>query len=346
MTTDVHSPFTYPEVDALPAVLADEQPRAAKPPRSRVVPWGLALARAADPASLGPLSRIEQLGAVLQRPTSSMPARQAAALELARHDRDEARERLRQALHDAPEPLLGVIAQSLGRIGGQSALTALEAVVPRVTGTPRALARFAQRLIAHRIGEEPPADLEPLPAVHRMDPHDGYSLELTTLLPHERAAAMAALARQPYGVSLNTSFPVAIDTMRSRTIFLFNRALGSPPDVGPVLKAPCILGIAARRFGETSQYSASLLLLAAPRGPGHGVELRGYRTNGTLVLLGEGRRHGDGLAFELRSVARRGALHLHLEGTWDPGGLVLRRAHVTDQRVDVGRPRRLRARRP
>ena len=84
--------------------------------------------------------------------------------------------------------------------------------------------------------------------------------------------------------------------------------------------------------------AASLVILTSPDAEGKAVCVSAHQTSGTLALIGRARPRGEGLAFELRSVARRGGFLARIEGILAGSAIVLDTAQVASWRSSVGRP--------
>jgi hypothetical protein len=285
-------------------------------------------------------SRVRDLEAILREEAAPPRLRHLAALLLGQIDSDSARRALRTALEaGGPRRLIGTVAQSLGRIGDRVAFEAQVKASQLLTGVPLAQARFALQLIAHRHDhldrpgppqEEP--ELVPLPG------EGACNFELRPANPIEAQLALRSLASEPFGVELDEPTAHVIRCERSHSVLFLNRHIAAVPDVRYLLVSKSFAGLVARRSEATGLYSTSLIVLTTPNADGNGMGVSVYQPNGTLVLAGGAALLGEGLAFALRSVMRRGAFAAHVEGSLERGAISLTVARTGCSLRDVGRP--------
>ena len=288
-------------------------------------------------------SRIRDLGTIVGDNAAPLRLRQLAAILLGRIDAASAREVLIDALRLTDPLLLGCVAQSLGRIGGRAAFKAIEKVSAKFTGTPLTQARFALRLLAHRLNlalpEWPDDAIEPTPK-----PGDAAAeFRVTRAHPVDVEIASRSLADEPFGIELDESTARQVRCEGGAMMVFLNRGVDFD-DPRALLSRKQFLGLAGRRSDESGLYDPALLFLTTPAKSegGEGVELSGYQPNGLRLLTGHLVIRRDGLGFELRGVARRGGLVLDVKGTLAGREIAVGRAVLGCRRTASGRPARLR----
>jgi hypothetical protein len=262
-------------------------------------------------------SRVGDLEALLRDEATPTRLRHLAATLLGRIDRDSAREALSGALDTSDPVLIGRIALSLGRIGDRAAFKAIQKRSSKLVGVASTQARFALRLLAHRfdldLPDSPDAEVELLPK-----PGDeGQGIGFGPAHPLEAQIAANALARQPLGIELSERTARQLRCDGSLSLLLLNRAVTQAPLEDTLTSRKQIAAVVARREDTTAVYSVSLIVLTTPDKKGDGAAVSLHQPNGTLVLTGAASAvaKGKGLAFELRSVARRGGVAIHVKGT-------------------------------
>jgi hypothetical protein len=286
-------------------------------------------------------SRIRDLGAIVGDNTTPLRLRQLAAILLGRIDAASAREVLIDALGWPDQRLVGCVAQSLGRLGARAAFKAIEKAAAKFTGTPLAQARFALRLLAHRLNltlpEWPDDAMKPAPRPGEA----AATFRVTRAHPVDVEIASRSLALEPFGIELDESTARQIRCDGGSMMLFLNRGVDFD-DPRALLSRKQFLGLAGRRSDDSGLYAPALLFLTTPvKGEGgEGVEVSAYHPNGSRLLAGRLVIRKDGLGFELRGVARRGALILDVEGTLAGREIAVSRALVGCRRTASGRPAR------
>jgi len=283
-------------------------------------------------------TRTRDLEAVLANAEAPLRHRHLAATVLGRIDSEVSRSALARALPTPDQRLAGAIARSLGRIGDRAALRALVKASDSLTGVALAQARFAIRLIGHRLDlalpdlpdETPPASAAPPEALRPFDFGPAGAVEIQM--------ALQALAHEPFGIELDERSAHAIRCDGSQSVLFLNRDLDLTTDARRLLTRKALAGVVARRADGAETYSAWLVILTSPDAEGKAVSVSAHQASGTPTLIGSARSRGEGLAFELRGVQRRGGLAARIEGILAGSAIVLDTARVASWRDTVGRP--------
>src|SRR6185503_19216854 len=109
---------------------------------------------------------------------------------------------------------------------------------------------------------------------------------------------------------------------KRRWALTLNQAVLSPWEPETLASKKHYLGQFATRNHVTGAYSPGLSFLATGQGSGH-LEVGMYRSNGRLILGGEGRVDGQVVRFSMQAVDRPGAAATVIEGSYGPRGLEL-----------------------
>ncbi len=290
-----------------------------------------ALAASDDPR------RVQDLESICRDGRADADVRHLSATLLGRIDTAPARAAL-LALLDTPGTPAGAVAQSLGRTGERAAFDALARATAGWTGVTLTRARFAMRLIAHRcdLYLQEPEDAGPEFVTMSADDMRDVVWRPSNVLAAQ--IALRSLAAEPFGIELDSQTAQMIRCGRSQLVFLLNRSLGSPLDIRTLQRRKTIAGIVARQSPQRGLYDASMLVLTTPRADGSGTRIACYAPNGTLVLAGSGAQRGSHLAFECRSVRRRGAYAARIAGDLGSGGFTVTSAKSGRLLRDVARP--------
>jgi hypothetical protein len=295
----------------------------------------------AELASADAPSRIRDLGVILGDDATPMRLRQLAAVLLGRIDSERAREALLGALRVPDPALVGTVAQSLGRIGDRAAFEPIEKASAKLTGAPQSQARFALRLLAHRLNLALPdwpdeaVELSPRPG------EAGATFRVTHPHPVEVQVASRSLACEPFGIELDESTAREVRCDGGSMMVLLNRGIDLD-DAPAFLSRKLVFAIAGRKSEDSGLYAPALLFLTTPTTGGEGAALSAYQPNGALLLTGTAALQDDAVVFELRSVVRRGGMMLHVEGTLAGRDMAVTTAQIGCRRIGVGRPARAR----
>jgi hypothetical protein len=282
--------------------------------------------------------RVPVLDTILRDESTPLRWRYLAATLLGRIDSDSARAALLNAL-GLPDPgLVGRIAQSLGRVGRRTAIEPLTKVAAALDGRPREQARFAVRLLAHRFNVELPGEEPPDAPLLSTAADDAQPIRVMRADPIEAQMAARDLAREPFGIELNEQGAHTFICHDSWSMLLFDRALGDPLRHAELFSRRRLAAVVGRKAGDDGLYSPSLLVLSAPGADAGRVSLSLYQPSGTLVLFGSAIEHHKALAFQLRSVARRGGVAVRIKGTLAGDNVALDVGLTGYRRRDVGHP--------
>ncbi len=286
-------------------------------------------------------SRIGDLETILLEESTPARFRHLAATLLGRVESAGARDALVAGLGSSDPRLVGQVAQSLGRIGDRSAFKPIEKASAKLSGVPLAQARFALRLLAHRLDLELPDWQEDEVVLLPKPGEDGNRFVLTSAHPIEAQIAARSLAQEPFGIELNESSAQEIRCDESRLMLMLDRNIGLTSVHQPLLARKRFAGIVGRRAEASGLYSAALLMLTTPAPRGKSATISLYQPNGTLVLTGTLALEDETLTFELRGVARRGGVAMHVKGAVTDDGISLTTARVGCSARNVGQPGRL-----
>jgi hypothetical protein len=282
--------------------------------------------------------RVPVLDTILRDERTPHRCRHLAATLLGRIASDGARAALLRAL-DLPDPrLVGQVAQSLGRVGDRAAIKPLTKAAAALDGRPRAQARFAIRLLAHRFDLDRSGDLAEDSELLPKPGEDAHRIRVMRADAIAAQMAAQALAREPFGIELSEWGALQFVCDDVWSMLLFDRALGVPLRHEELFTRKRLAAVVGRNAGDDGLYSPSLLVLTAPGAEGRQVSLSLYAPNGTLVFSGAAVERQKGLAFELRSVSRRGAVAAWMKGMLAAGAIALDAGRTGCRRRSVSHP--------
>jgi hypothetical protein len=298
--------------------------------------------RGADPAiargeafallAAGPFQKREELlGQSLHDPGEPATSRRAAAIALGRIATAEAEQTLLAGLKGTEPPVQADIMRSLGRIGGRTALKAIEAL--DVPPPARPAAGFAMGLIAHRLGLDghdlaPPSEKQLLEV-----PEESRKIDASPLEPERAAKVLADLRLQPYGIDYDPETLVRLQCGPRVNVVCPSLEVMKPGGIARLTERKALAGVAAYESPETHDYSVSYLLLTAPEGSSGGVHIHALRCSGRGALAGSGNVEGDRLIFRLRSLERPGGFRVELSGLLTEERLRFRVAKVSHDQL-------------
>jgi hypothetical protein len=246
----------------------------------------------------------------------------------------EAREGLIRLL-DAPEVLVRVEAiKSLGCIGDEATLRALQEVEPGSGGAQERQLAFAKALIAHRVGLE----AEHLPfrtGVARRSGSEDQLIELSLrpLRPRTTAAELEHLRGSDYGIPLSARVGFGLRAGRARWTVFVNSDLTEAGAVfarsSKVFERPWITALLARIDQPTKSSAVQYIVLSDPEP--NAARLMVVRTDGELAYSGQLTRPTGFLNFVVRDVARKGTAPTNVSGRMTSRGVEF------DVRIPFGR---------
>lgn len=229
----------------------------------------------------------------------------------------EAREGL-MALLDTPEPTVRVEAiKSLGCIGDEAALRALERAEPTSEGAEGRQLAFARALIAHRLGQ-PSTHLPFRAGVARRAgrPDQLIDLSLRRVRPQTTAAELQRMTGSDYAISLSERVGFALRAGRARWSVFVNGGLTEGGGVfarsSRIFERPWITALLARIDERTKTSAVQYVVLSDPEP--NLARIMVVRTDGELVYSGELTRPRGLLSFVVRDVARKGTAPTNVRG--------------------------------
>lgn len=283
-------------------------------------------------------NRAELLRNVLENDGDDPKLRRLAAIALWRVNTADARDALLSAAETVEDPMVltGVV-KSLGRIGDQRALDAIQAIRDRSEGTLAAQASFAASLISHRLGL-PGNDL-PVPSKYEKMPRSNQgSIQLAAPEAREVEQFLEDFQSQPYDIELSRESLRQVFCTGATWMLAFSRDFAAA-ELAALRKQKSVAGLLASRNPETGHYSVAFLLLTAP-GEGDRVDVLFHRSTGEQawagVLTSGGRDAGS---FAIHTAGRLGIVPIELEGVWSGHGkLELTRAISAPRVIDKLKP--------
>lgn len=278
---------------------------------------------------------------LLGDPSEAGPLRYRAALGLGRIGTPDAAAILLTRLGESDPRVLAGVYRALGMCGGADAIGPIEGGVVEAEGYPLKQARFALRLIAHRIGAVVPYATEPIPA-------EFLSMSSNATVVRVRPAArsvgertLVTLGNRPYGIELSERPMYATRCDRCQGIVLLNREYTLMGDVSALFKRPMILGLGALRNDSLRSHQAAVLFLSTPIDE-RKAALSAHLLNGELVFGGTATLAGSNAKWSLRAVKRLGAFPVSIKGQLVPGDVHIKTAVSGTRIAEKASPSRLR----
>lgn len=203
-------------------------------------------------------------------------------------------------LVDVSEPtVLASVLLSLARVGSAEDVRAIRAAATRLNGASAEQARFAELLLAHRLGLS--RDLvPPIPT----PPEIKVPVRANGIV--QGVAQEAAIAWSRFVPSAHLGFEpdprrCAVLHCEQRNILLIP-SIELATGIGARLRrAPVVVGATASYEREAGYWLHDLWILSAPTPDG--VELQAWTQGGLACYTGPGRVSDDAVAFELRTTA-------------------------------------------
>jgi HEAT repeats len=243
--------------------------------------------------------------------------RTAAAVELGKEATPANQKALVRALRSEDRNVVRRAAESLGRIGDEQALAALEDVRSRAEPLRRTVS-FARSLIAYRLGLpghrlRPPERGELL----RVERRRAVPLETWQETPELLKRLAPTLRRELPAVPFATDGALAFSCGGNRFLVVLNREVRRAGRLVELTRRSSLPAVVLKRSPGLGRYSVYEYLLAHPRREG-GLHLFGVRTTGIVGHYGTVLLDGDRPSFELRALRTPHSPPLVVEGAYDP----------------------------
>ena len=230
---------------------------------------------------------------------------------------DEARQGLIGSLRSAELIVRVEAIKSLGTIGDEGSLEALNAVGrPATAGEERQLA-FARALIAHRAGR--PSDDLPFQrgVARRAGAKDELiPLSLRPVLARTIAAQRERLRGPEFGIPLSDRVGFELRAGRARWSVFVNGELTEGGGVfarsSRIFERPWITALLAREDARTKSSAVQYIVLSDPMEGG--AQIMVVRTDGEPVYSGELKQPQGLLSFVVHDIARRGTAPTNVRG--------------------------------
>jgi hypothetical protein len=266
--------------------------------------------------------------------------RASAAVELGKEDRAENRQALARAIDLQDTETLKHVARSLGQIGDESSLRALEAVEIS-PGHPawRSLS-FARALIAYRYRLDSHT-LEPIPAGQVLEFNCQKPLPVKTRIiePKELKEMLPSLQRLLPAIPISEAGAIHLDCQGVEYLLVFNREMfkgvKAAPDLGRRKGVPGALLMKSAGLGA---YFVHEYLLTNPQEKGKSP-LFGVRSTGISLHSGEVTYSPEGAEFHFAALNTSHAPPLDLTGRYDlkSGRVSIERAVTCAERAPLQR---------
>jgi hypothetical protein len=279
------------------------------------------------------------LETVLTDESAETRLRYLAAVALARTDREASEEILIKATTYRDARIRAGVLRSLGRIGGQGALEAIERVLPKTEGATRRQGEFAATLIAHRLGL-PSHGIPTAAAGDRLElaSEAGDRIRIGPPIKAEAHACLETLGLRPYRVELAERPMYQVRCGRCTGMVLLNRDYVGSDALGILAKRKALFAVGALRDPFHPEYSPALVFLTEPEGAER-IRISVHLTNGDQIFVGEAGVRGEVASWALRAVRRLGAFPIRAEGEFRGGRLEIKMAASARRVVLQTRPR-------
>jgi hypothetical protein len=263
------------------------------------------------------------LAQVMANPNETMAARLAAAASLELIPLPETQSALIAHLDEA-DPLVRLrVIRSLGAIGDEEALAALErAKVPATDAGRRQLA-FSQAVVAHRLGR-PGRQLRFREGVDRRTPARKELIALT-LRPIRKATILKerkALRGTDFGMEVSSRAGFILRAGDAQWTVFVNRDLVALTGFSRMFARPWITALLARYDERTKSTAVQYVVLTDP--DHDGAKIMVARPDGELFYTGHATKRGSGLfSFAMLDVERPGTAPTKVTGHLTPKGVSL-----------------------
>jgi hypothetical protein len=267
--------------------------------------------------------------------------RASAAVELGKEAQPENRQALATALDPEDVGTLKHVARSLGQIGDESSLRALEAVNVSPDSPAWRSLSFAQVLIAYRYGLDSHT-LEPIPAgqVLEFNCQKPLPVNTRTIGTKELKEMLPTLQQILPAFPISELIAIHLDCQGIEYLLVFNRAMlkraKAAPDLG---RGKGVTGALLKKSAGLGIYFVHEYLLTNPKGKDGKAPLFGVRSTGISLHSGEITFSPEGAEFHLAALNTSHAPPLELAGKYDlkSGRVSIEQAQTCAERAPLQR---------
>jgi hypothetical protein len=258
-------------------------------------------------ARSGAAGATERLAGLLRQPTA-VQIRRRAALGLSLLP--DARTTLLEAVSVDEPTVLAAVLLSLARVGVDADVDTIRSATARLTGRAAEQGRFAELLLAHRLGLGreivPPI---PTPVANEAPTRTS---EVTSVSPQSAATAWERFVpNASLGFEPDPYRGVVIQCAGS-SVLVLPSAESRGEGVRNLLVERRLIGATATYEREDGSWHHDLWIFSTPMGDA--VELQAWTQGGLACYVGPGRVVGNELAFELRTTAGSHLALVSLDG--------------------------------
>ena len=279
--------------------------------------------------------KVEVFSSILQNRHEQPRLRRMAVMGLYELGGLRAERALIETWRNGDEDIAPAIAQSLGRIGSARAAPLLRELLANAPREARARETFAVSLLAYRHNldgnevEVPRGD----GLIALAPSSDNVEIRVTEPNYRQSSLALAALRREPIGVSLMTQNARQFECGPNTFVLLWNLAF-SLRRLGRINTQKAVAGILFRKSRFDDNYSLSSVILGTP--DANGLQISVHNSGGEALYAGmidlstaEGR-------FDIQACRRSGANPIEFKGAIRDGQMVIESARSA---VTVHNPR-------
>jgi HEAT repeats len=247
------------------------------------------------------------LGRIIANNEETAELRAAAAINLSFLPTEAAERELIANLTVTDDVVRQKAIKSLGRIGSEAALTALDRNTDEETS-------FAKALISYRLG----SDRFTLPFVAGVDRQgqtwdNANAIAITQMNSVELADALELMEDSFFGIEISKKLGYKMACGKRTVLLLLNQQWTNGDLLSNLFHRKLLAGLLIQLSEETGTYSVQSLLLTSPTGTST-LNITICRTDGEFIYSGQGNLIDGRMSFSVTDVERVGHVPLQITG--------------------------------
>lgn len=253
------------------------------------------------------------LGNIIANETEDTDIRAIAALNLSYLPNKNSEIELIKNLGVKDNLIKTKIIKSLGCIGTQEALNALDKLPESNVDYVRKQLNFSKALIAFRLGLKRD-DLPFIEGTKRKPSKDETQIKLTLepILQDELKKHLDLFDDSNYGINFSNDFGYQLIAGKAKWFFTINKEFISKDANLAIIKQKMIVGLLNRWLKEAKKYEVQYIVLANPKKDS--IEIMVVQSNGEIVYSGYGNIRDSTMTFTISDISRAGTAPTYVSG--------------------------------
>lgn len=272
-------------------------------------------------AHIGGAGECKMLGRIVADEKEDSDVRAVAAISLSLSQPDKAERELIANTTVKSDIVLGRVARSLGRIGGEASLKALDKISDTKSNLVRKEVAFAKALISYRLGIERDTLRFVMADERKIKVNkDTLKLDVRPASTKELRNCLDLLEGSSYRLNVSKDFGFKMGCGRTTFMLLMNKDSFGNGILSRVMEQKQFAGLVTLRSEETGTYAVQSLVLTSPH-ESSTLDIMVCRTDGTALYSGRGYVKDGAMTFSVSDLERPGSVPSQITGKLSAKGI-------------------------